>query len=68
MMLNPAAMKANTHAKLKFDSRGGRRHRGDDYRRPEASRFKRRAAAEPVIGHLKDDHRMGRNYLTPAIA
>ena len=24
--------------------------------------FKRRAAIEPVIGHLKDDHRMGRNY------
>jgi transposase, IS5 family len=25
--------------------------------------FKRRAAIEPVIGHLKDDHRMSRNYL-----
>jgi IS5 family transposase len=25
--------------------------------------MKRRAAVEPVIGHLKDDHRMGRNYL-----
>jgi transposase, IS5 family len=25
--------------------------------------MKRRAAIEPVIGHLKDDHRMGRNYL-----
>ncbi|MGH7184924.1 MAG: IS5 family transposase [Pseudomonadota bacterium] len=25
--------------------------------------FKRRAAIEPVIGHLKGDHRMGRNYL-----
>jgi IS5 family transposase len=25
--------------------------------------FKRRAAIEPVIGHLKSDHRMGRNYL-----
>ena len=25
--------------------------------------FKRRAAIEPVIGHLKDDHRMGHNYL-----
>jgi len=25
--------------------------------------FKRRAAVEPVIGHLKEDHRMGRNYL-----
>jgi IS5 family transposase len=25
--------------------------------------FKRRAAIEPVIGHLKDDHRMDRNHL-----
>jgi hypothetical protein len=25
--------------------------------------FKRRSAIEPVIGHLKDDHRMGRNHL-----
>jgi IS5 family transposase len=25
--------------------------------------FRRRAAIEPVIGHLKDDHRMGRNHL-----
>ena len=24
---------------------------------------RRRAAVEPVIGHLKDDHRMGRNHL-----
>jgi transposase, IS5 family len=28
--------------------------------------FKRRAAVEPVIGHLKDDHRLGRNYLAHA--
>jgi IS5 family transposase len=28
--------------------------------------FKRRAAIEPVIGHLKDEHRMGRNYLAHA--
>jgi len=26
--------------------------------------FKRRAAIEPVIGHLKEHHRMHRNYLT----
>src|SRR6266478_2075670 len=26
--------------------------------------MRRRAAAEPVIGHLKADHRMRRNYLT----
>lgn len=25
------------------------------------------AAIEPVIGHLKDDHRMGRNYLAHSI-
>jgi len=29
---------------------------------PEIKRaFKRRAAVEPVIGHLKEHHRMGRN-------
>jgi transposase, IS5 family len=32
---------------------------------PEAVKrqFKRRAAIEPVIGHCKQDHRMGRNFL-----
>ena len=25
--------------------------------------MRRRSAVEPVIGHLKEDHRMGRNYL-----
>lgn len=25
--------------------------------------MRRRSAVEPVIGHLKDDHRMGRNHL-----
>ncbi|EGX99491.1 transposase IS4 family protein [Nitrospirillum viridazoti Y2] len=25
--------------------------------------MKRRAAIEPIIGHLKAEHRMGRNYL-----
>ena len=28
--------------------------------------FRRRSAIEPVIGHLKDDHRMRRNYLAHA--
>ena len=28
--------------------------------------MKRRAAVEPVIGHLKEDHRMGRNFLAGA--
>ena len=26
-------------------------------------KFKRRASIEPIIGHLKSDHRMQRNYL-----
>jgi len=30
-------------------------------------RFRRRAAIEPVIGHLKHDHRMARNYLKGAV-
>ncbi|MBO0906580.1 hypothetical protein J1C47_23330 [Jiella sp. MQZ13P-4] len=29
--------------------------------------MKRRAAVEPVIGHLKADHRMGRNHLAHAM-
>ena len=40
------------------------------HRRPEAARhreikreLRRRSAVEPVIGHLKAEHRMGRNYL-----
>ena len=28
--------------------------------------FRRRSAVEPVIGHTKDEHRMGRNYLSGA--
>ena len=27
--------------------------------------MRRRAAVEPVIGHIKTEHRMGRNYLVP---
>ena len=34
--------------------------------RAELREFKRRAAIEPVIGHLKEHHRMGRNYLAHA--
>jgi len=26
-------------------------------------KFRRRAAIEPIIGHLKSDHRLARNYL-----
>jgi len=32
-------------------------------RRKKRSKFRRRAAIEPVIGHLKTDYRMGQNYL-----
>jgi IS5 family transposase len=35
-------------------------------RRRSSGEFKRRAAIEPVIGHLKEHHRMGRNYLAHA--
>jgi transposase, IS5 family len=31
--------------------------------KPVRREMRRRAAVEPVIGHLKDDHRMRRNYL-----
>jgi transposase, IS5 family len=34
---------------------------------PEIKRlFRRRVAVEPLIGHSKDEHRMGRNYLAHA--
>jgi hypothetical protein len=43
--------------------RAGRRF--DAARRSLGRReMRRRAAIEPVIGHLKQDHRMGGNYLT----
>ena len=32
----------------------------------QIKREKRRAAVEPVIGHAKADHRMGRNHLAHA--
>jgi IS5 family transposase len=31
--------------------------------KPIRREMRRRAVIEPVIGHLKDDHRMGRNHL-----
>ena len=36
-------------------------------RRKARERFRRRAAIEPVIGHLKHDHRMARSYLKGAV-
>ena len=32
------------------------------------SEMKRRSAIEPVIGHIKNDGRLGRNYLKPKLA
>jgi len=32
-------------------------------RRKKRKRFRRRAAIEPIIGHLKSDHRAARNFL-----
>ena len=43
----------------------GNRRKRDSKKEIEIKRkkFRRRAAIEPVIGHLKSDHRMARNYL-----
>ena len=38
--------------------------RATDYeKRKNRKRFRRRASIEPIIGHLKSDHRLARNYL-----
>ncbi|WP_141675538.1 transposase [Formosa haliotis] len=43
--------------------------RDTDYKRKKKrNKFRRRAAIEPVIGHLKTDFRMGQNYLHGAIS
>ena len=39
----------------------------DHDKRKARQRFRRRAGIEPVIGHLKSDFRMGRNYLKGAL-
>ena len=36
-------------------------------RKKQRKRFARRSAIEPVIGHLKSDHRMMRNYLKGSV-
>lgn len=36
-------------------------------KRKQQKRFRNRAGIEPVIGHLKDDHRMRRNFLARAL-
>ena len=70
------ALIGNTIARMIADA-GYRGHNAPPYRKlrvftagqkrrmtPQIKReMKRRSAVEPVIGHLKEDHRMGRNYL-----
>jgi IS5 family transposase len=41
----------------------GKRTKTASDKRQARERFRRRAAIEPIIGHLKNDHRMLRNYL-----
>jgi IS5 family transposase len=45
--------------KFRVFTSGQKRHMTPKIKRE----LRRRSAVEPVIGHLKDDHRMGRNYL-----
>ena len=43
---------------------GNRLKRDNRYQvHKKRQRCRRRAAIEPLIGHLKSDHRLGRNYL-----
>ena len=51
-----------THHKIKVYSGGQKRRVTPQIKRE----FKLRAAIEPVIGHLKEHHRMGRNHLAHA--
>jgi IS5 family transposase len=50
---------APDHLRLKVFTSGQKRGVTDQIKR----QLRRRAAVEPVIGHLKAEHRMGRNYL-----
>ncbi len=44
---------------------GKRLKKDSEYQaRAKREKFRRRAAIEPVFGHLKSDHRMGENYLS----
>ena len=50
---------APTEYKFTVYTQGQKRGMTEEIRRS----FRRRAAVEPVIGHSKEEHRMGRNYL-----
>ena len=47
----------------------GTKTKGQDAQEQEALRkkFRRRSSIEPVIGHLKKEHRLGLNYLKGAV-
>ena len=57
--------RGRTQAEMTKITIPGRARKTDSYyqRNKQKKRFARRAAIEPVIGHLKSDHRMARNYL-----
>lgn len=54
--------KAPPAYRLKVYTQGQKRRMTETIKRE----LKRRSAVEPVIGHLKAEHRMGRNYLAHA--
>lgn len=45
----------------------GKKDQSVHEKRKQQQRFRKRAGIEPVIGHLKDDHRMRRNFLSRAM-
>ena len=45
----------------------GKGPKTENEKRQARARFRRRAAIEPIIGHLRNDHRMLRNYLKDRI-
>lgn len=45
----------------------GKKDQTVNEKRKQQQRFRKRAGIEPVIGHLKDDHRMRRNFLARAM-
>jgi hypothetical protein len=59
-ILGEARQRAITATTIPIGSRSGSQVRSAGS--PKPSEIRRRAAVEPVIGHLKDDHRMRRNH------
>jgi IS5 family transposase len=77
--LKPSLLKAQEHSQVKIDfafadkAYRGKTHHPDTVKvfisgtkkltPPLKKLLKNRSAIEPIIGHLKNDHRLGRNYL-----